>query len=78
LADPTIRTREATMEMNKEAAKISKEDFDSLCPFCKSGAIYLFGEHREKRHGSFWYSDYPEAEVEDWRCAVCFRSFILF
>lgn len=66
------------MEMNKKAARVSKEDFDSLCPFCKSRAIYLLGENREKRHGSLCNSDYPEAKVEAWRCAACFGSFILF
>jgi hypothetical protein len=76
--DENIRTREATMEMNKEAARISKKGFDSLCPFCKSRAIYLFAEHRAKPHGAFWNSDYPEADVEEWKCAVCYRSFFLF
>lgn len=66
------------MEMNKETARISKEDFNSLCPFCKSRAIYLFGEHAVPPHGSFRDSDDPEEDVEEWRCAVCFKSFILF
>lgn len=66
------------MQMNKEVARISKKDFHSLCPFCKSRAIYQIGAHRANPQNSFWYSDYPEAEVEEWRCAVCFRSFILF
>jgi hypothetical protein len=66
------------MEMNKEAARIPKESFNSLCPYCKSLAIYRFGEHGANSRGSFGGSDYPEAEVEEWKCAVCFRSFILF
>jgi uncharacterized protein (DUF427 family) len=66
------------MQMKKGVARISKKDFRSLCPFCKSGAIYQIEAHKENPEGSFWYSDYPESEVEEWRCAVCFRSFILF
>jgi transposase-like protein len=66
------------MRMNEEVAKISKKEFDSLCPFCKSEAIYQIGGHQASPRGSLWYGDYPEAEVEEWRCAVCFRSFILF
>ena len=66
------------METNKEAARISKEDFDSLCPFCKSPVVYLLGEHRANSHDSSRDSDYPEAEVEQWRCAACIKTFILF
>jgi hypothetical protein len=66
------------MQMNKEVARISKKDFDSLCPFCKSRAIFQIETHKANPQSSFWYSDYPEGEVEEWRCAVCFRSFILF
>jgi transposase-like protein len=66
------------MQMNKEVAKISKKNFESLCPFCKSRAIYQIGAHRANPQGSIWYSDYPEAEIGEWKCAVCFGSFILF
>ena len=66
------------MQMNQEVAKIPKKDFDSLCPFCKSRTIYHIAAHRANPQGSLWYSDYPEAEVEEWRCATCCRSFILF
>jgi hypothetical protein len=64
--------------MKEEAARISKKDFDSRCPLCKSQAIYRIGEHRANSRGSYSYVDCLEAEVEEWRCAVCFGSFILF
>jgi hypothetical protein len=66
------------MELNKEAARIPKEDFDSHCPFCKSRIVYLLGEQRANSHGSSWDPDNPEAEVEEWRCAACIKTFILF
>jgi transposase-like protein len=60
----------------EEVIRISKSEFDSLCPYCKSRAIYLVGAHRTEldapgnRHAS-------EAYIEDWRCAICNRSFEL-
>lgn len=66
------------METTKEVTRIMKEDFDSLCPFCKSRIIYLVGEHRAKLHVSFWNIDDTETEIEEWRCAACFGSFFLY
>lgn len=66
------------METNKEITRIPKEDFDSLCPYCKSRIIYLRGEHRADPQVSFWNIDDAEPEIEEWRCAACFSPFILY
>jgi hypothetical protein len=78
MADPTIRTREVIVERNEEVRRISKKEFDSLCPFCNSRAIFRIGEHKLNSHGSYWHPDHPKARIEEWKCAVCFRVFILF
>lgn len=66
------------MEMNEQVERIAKKDFDSLCPFCKSRAVFRIGEHKASSHGFYWSPQHLEARVEEWKCAVCFRSFILF
>lgn len=65
------------MDMNTQAARISKEVFNSHCPFCKSPIVYLLGEYRTDCHDSSSDSEYPEAKVEEWRCAACFKTFTL-
>ena len=66
------------MERNEEVGRIMKKDFDSLCPYCKSRAIFRIGECRSIAHDSCWNLDDPQARTEEWRCAVCSRVFILF
>lgn len=66
------------MERNEEDGRITKKDFDSLCPYCKSRAIFRIGERRSIAHDFCWNSDNPQAGAEEWSCAVCFRVFILF
>lgn len=74
----TMRKNEAKMEMNKEVPIIPKKEFDSLCPFCKSRAVYRIGAHIAEPPGPFKTPYDPGSYIEEWRCAVCYESFELF
>ena len=52
------------MERNEEDGRITKKDFDSLCPYCKSRAIFRIGERRSIAHDFCWNSDTPQAGAE--------------
>jgi hypothetical protein len=68
------------MIIGQEVQRIPKSAFDALCPYCKSRAVYLVSSHRgevndpatpgtARRHGVY---------IEEWSCAICYRSFELY
>jgi hypothetical protein len=73
----SLQRKEAEMSMNEEVPRIAKKDFDTLCPFCKSRAVYRSGAHSAEAEGLFKTPYDPGSCVEEWRCAVCFRTFEL-
>jgi hypothetical protein len=66
------------MKTYEEALRIPKMEFDSLCPFCRSRAVYLVGAHRTNAGDPENDPANSGIYVEDWSCAVCYRSFELF
>jgi len=66
------------MELDKVLPRILKLEFDSLCPFCKSRAIFKTGERQMPSPSFFARPEFSEATVEVWRCGVCFKTFELF
>ena len=65
------------MATNQEVIRISKREFDSLCPYCKSRAVYLVGLHRAEVEAPGSHCAFAGGFVEDWSCAICYRSFEL-
>ncbi|HVP50152.1 MAG TPA: hypothetical protein VMT56_02915 [Candidatus Bathyarchaeia archaeon] len=68
------------MLTGQEVKRISKPSFDALCPYCKSRAVYLVSAHRGAvdDQSSPAFGKGPGAYIEDWCCAICFRSFELY
>jgi len=66
------------MKVDQEEKRITKRDFDSLCPYCRSRAVYLSGAYRTNvgEPGNQLY--FSGAYIEDWCCAKCYTSFELF
>lgn len=65
------------MKTDQEVIRIPKREFDSLCLYCKSRAVYFLGTHRTEVNASGNHGASPEAYIEDWCCAICYRSFEL-
>jgi hypothetical protein len=65
------------MLTNQEVKSIPKQEFDSLCPYCGSRAVYLVDAHRTASDAPGEQGARAGAYVEDWCCAICYRSFEL-
>jgi DNA-directed RNA polymerase subunit RPC12/RpoP len=63
--------------MFRDLTTIPKREFDSLCPYCKSRAVYLIGAHQAEAAPLGSHPSSQEAYIEEWRCAVCGKSFEL-
>ena len=68
------------MITDQDVKRIKKVQFDALCPYCRSRAVYLLGAHRVAAGALGGLSGHSQegAYVEDWCCAICRRSFELY
>ena len=63
------------MPEDEEMIRISKSQFDDLCPHCRSNLIFKTGAYGA---GASSTSKYPEANIEVWLCEACKKNFELF
>jgi hypothetical protein len=66
------------MKLDHEVTLMPKREFDSLCPYCKSRAVFLVGARRAEAGSPGERPASSGGYIEEWSCAVCYRTFELY
>jgi len=63
--------------MAQEVKRIPKREFDALCPYCRSKAVFFVTPYRVEDSVPGNPSALSGIIIETWSCAVCYRTFEL-